>query len=241
MARWFRSNPTCPVAIEDKEWIERRFEWLCDEFGRERMLGATVILPTYDYYPDDYHGDEDSARVLLERTCGYLQLDPSTIELLIFDERGGNSNAPKGVYTHERDQFQVWIEVELLKDPLDLVATMAHELCHVHLLGHGRIGDEEPDHEPLTDLTTVFLGMGVFSANSVLREHSWTDGRESGWAISRGGYLSMTQYGYALAQFAWRRDELSPAWAKSLRADVLEPFRKGLRYLTETGGSAFQK
>jgi hypothetical protein len=108
---------------------------------------------------------------------------------------------------------------------------MAHELGHVHLLGHQRISPEDPDHEPLTDLLTVFFGLGVFSANSVIREHYWHAGQVSGWKIGRQGYLSMPVYGYALARFASSRREDGSGWSNRLRPDVRSAFKKSMRFL----------
>src|SRR5262249_9744681 len=100
-----------------------------------------------------------------------------------------------------------------------------------HLLGHGRITEEVEDHEPLTDLLTVFLGMGVFTANSVIRENYWHAGAVSGWDMNRRGYLSMPMYGYAFALFARARGEENPAWAREVRPDVLFAFKQGARFL----------
>src|SRR5262249_54398499 len=124
-----------------------------------------------------------------------------------------------------------------LDDPLAMVATMAHELGHVLLLGQGRVSADVEDHEPLTDLLTVFLGLGIFTANSVLREHYWDAGAVSGWSMGRSGYLTMAMYGYALSLFAWMRGEVQPSWAKELRLDVRSAFKEGLRFLEETGDS----
>jgi hypothetical protein len=44
----------------------------------------------------------------------------------------------------------VSINVALLNDPEALVATIAHELGHIHLLSDERISRDTPDHEPLT-------------------------------------------------------------------------------------------
>jgi hypothetical protein len=133
----------------------------------------------------------------------------------------------------------VSVEESNLDDPVRLIGTLAHELGHVHLLGGRRVSPDEEDHEPLTDLLTVFLGMGIFTANSVLSESYWQEGQVAGWSLSRTGYLTMDMYGYAFALFAWWRGEEQPAWAKHLRGDVHAAFKKGLRYLTKTGGSAF--
>jgi hypothetical protein len=51
-------------------------------------------------------------------------------------------------------------------NPTALLAVIAHELGHVRLLGENRIPAGRPDSEPLTDLLTVYLGMGIFTANA---------------------------------------------------------------------------
>ena len=88
-----------------------------------------------------------------------------------------------------------------------------------------------PDHEPLTDLLTVYFGMGILCANSVVQTSSWQQGRRSGWSIGRQGYLSMPAYGYALARFACAREEDGSDWEKELRLDVRSAFRASMELL----------
>jgi len=52
---------------------------------------------------------------------------------------------------------------------MGLIGTTAHEVAHVLLLADGRISREEPDMEPFTDLLTVYLGLGIFTANTAFR------------------------------------------------------------------------
>ena len=56
-----------------------------------------------------------------------------------------------------------------MKDPVALVATLAHELGHVILLRPGLVDRDDPDMEQLNDLLMVFLGFGIFTANSAFR------------------------------------------------------------------------
>jgi hypothetical protein len=58
------------------------------------------------------------------------------------------------------------LKSSVIKDPMILVATVAHELGHLILLSDGHIDRSAADHEPMTDLLTVFLGLGIFTANS---------------------------------------------------------------------------
>jgi uncharacterized protein YjbI with pentapeptide repeats len=236
MSNWFASEPDCPIDPPTREWIERRWAWLTEQFGLERVRSSRVILPSADFFPDSYQGTADDARVMLDRVCGYMGIAPETVELSIFEDRnpvhdGQGRLGTAGLYHEEAGKFRIWVEVGNLDDPLGLVATMAHEIGHVLLLGHGRVSPDAEDHEALTDLLTVYLGMGVFTANSVIREHYWHAGAVAGWSMGRRGYLSMPMYGYALARFARTRAEEDPPWAKHLRADVHSAFTKSCRLL----------
>jgi hypothetical protein len=95
----------------------------------------------------------------------------------------------------------------------------------------GRIAGDAEDHEPLTDLLTVFLGLGVITANGNVREINWTLGNYSGWRISKRGYLDMRIYGYALARFAQDRREDIRRLSRELRLDVRTSFKQAIRFL----------
>jgi len=83
----------------------------------------------------------------------------------------------------------------------------------------------------LTDLVTVFLGMGVFTSNATIRDRGWTRGNWAGWETKKLGYLDQPTFGYALARFAWTRGETKPPWIKAVRPDVRAPLKQGLRFL----------
>lgn len=238
MTGWFESKVACPVDEATREWIDRRWAWLEEQFGLERVRKLDVILPLAAFFPDEFSGNEEDARVLFDRVCRYMNIDAATVELFLYedrnpvhDEQGRKGTA--GLYQEEAGKFRVWVEASNLTEAIGMVATIAHELGHVYLLGHGYITDEIEDHEPLTDLLTVFLGMGIFTANSVIREHYWNAGAVSGWSIGRRGYMSMPMYGYALALFARARGETQPTWAEHLRPDVGSAFTAAQRFLAE--------
>lgn len=232
----FKSIPKCPVDPDTRVWVEKRMAWLASEFGRDRLRSAPVVLPTSEFFPDPYDGSDEAVRAILDRVCGYMGVPPESIEFSIYDDKppietDGLVRGTVGLYQEEGDNFRIWLESGSLDDPLALVATMAHELGHVLLLGSGRVSADEPDHEPLTDLLTVFLGLGVITSNSVVREKNWRMGHFSAWGVSRQGYLTMPVYGYALAVFSVWRDEDKPRWARSLRPDVRQAFDQGRRFL----------
>jgi hypothetical protein len=52
MFGWFR--PTCPCDPSAKRWVEERLDWLSHEFGLHILLERPIILPTADFFPDDW-------------------------------------------------------------------------------------------------------------------------------------------------------------------------------------------
>ena len=198
--------------------------WLIGQFGWDRLLSGRVILPTDEFFPDPYDQSESSVKKLFERTCGYMDLDPGRLEMRLYRPDGvGRFNRSlvqeqpewTGLYDAEDEKRIVWVDATRLNDPESLVATLAHELAHELLLGQRRISLEEEDMELLTDLTTVFFGMGVLTANVAFRQKNFSSGIVEGWTISSQGYLTPSLWAYALALFAWLRQESRPEWMRS--------------------------
>jgi hypothetical protein len=131
-------------------------------------------------------------------------------------------------------QFVLGIAISGLQRPGALVATICHELGHVHLLGYERLMSDETDHEPLTDLLTVYFGTGIFTANAAFEFTQWQDNYYQGWSARRLGYLSESMLGYALAAYAWLRGETNPAWQRHLGENILVYFEDSMHYLANT-------
>jgi tetratricopeptide (TPR) repeat protein len=233
-------HPKCPLAADDQHWIEWRMTWLADQFGLERVRRRAVILPTDEFFPEPYEATTEGVRRLLDRVARYMEVEPGRVDLDFYSRRKPVAfnaelidphSGAAGIYDERSGRITIWLEVANLADPVDVVATLSHELAHVHLLGDRRISDSEPDHEPLTDLLTVFLGLGVFTANAVLRDRNWHAGQWEDWSVARKGYLTARLFGYALALFAWYRGERSPGWVRHLRLDAGDSLKKGLRFL----------
>jgi hypothetical protein len=219
--------------------------WLLSEFGERRLRGE-VVLPTDEYFPGSYRGSEQDVRLVLDRLCKHMDIDPGRVRLEYGD--GGadpelsahvpvhtESTGAAGLHEAHLGSSVVTVSNELLDRPMALVATIAHELGHVLLLGERRIEADRPDHEPLTDLLAVFFGLGIFGANAAFDYSRDMRGRYSYTRSSRLGYLTEPMYGYALALYAWRRGEPDPSWARYLDTNPRALLRQGLRYLTHAG------
>jgi hypothetical protein len=245
LARRLR-GPNCHVTPEEKKWTEERLLWLREKFGCAPICREPLI-PTSEILPRKWDRSLDAGADLLKRLCGFMMVDAGRLQLEYYSQnethelasaRAGHTErtGPAGLFFHPNDSQKLIIGIEGsgLDNPANLVATICHELGHVHLLADRRIPRDAADSEPLTDLLTVFFGAGIFTANSAFQFSQWQSHSHRGWNASRQGYLSEEVFGYALACYSWHRGELKPTWQRYLRANILYYFDDSLHFLSTT-------
>lgn len=231
---------------EARSWVDEGFRQLAKVLGRNRMLQAKTVLPTDEFFPDRYHGTEQCAQSMFRRVCTYMRVDPQSVKLHIYPDESadlkkimpywhGSGHDSSGVYFHEQENGSrvLGLKASNLQDPLKAVATLAHELAHVVLLGGELIDPDSPDMEPLTDLATVYLGLGVFNANSAAQFKKFQDERKQGWSMERLGYLPEPVFGYALGRYAFERGELKPAWKSFLTTNLQSDVSRSIAWLVK--------
>lgn len=226
----------CPVDEATRAWMNYRWAWLCQQFGTSGLNKRPLVLATPEFFPDSYQGTAEDVETLVHRVARYMEIDPDTLEVHYYEEKQNllteKFQGTAGVYVeNDLGKFEIWLEVAQTTDPERIIATIAHELGHVLLLGQKRITYDDLDHEQLTDLITVFMGLGVFNANGMLQEKNVRWGGEFTWSVGRQGYLAMHQFGYAFALYASTKNEDNPDWLKHLRLDVRKACQQSLRYL----------
>jgi hypothetical protein len=239
----FGFRPKLPITEDERIWVDEGFRHLSRMLGSGRMLSAEVILPTDEFFPDPYTPTELGLEAIFSRVCAYMDVQRNQVELSMIPDNSSlvellpefshRSDGPAGLhYGSTKDELpMIAVSPSNLKDPLMLVATLAHELGHVILLDGGHLARDAEDMEPLTDLVTVFLGLGIFTANSARRFRQYQNDTRRGWSMSRLGYLPEEVFAYALARFAKDRGEDEPAWAAHLSTNLKVWFRKSAAWL----------
>ena len=195
-------------------------KWLVGEFGRE-VLFRPIVIPA-EVIPRDYDGSEQAGRVLCEQIARRMDVQPERIDLA-FDliEEGRPARGPlritrqrSGEWARGEQRNRIRLAPELMADPVALVAVFAHEVGHELLLGARRVEVTRPDHEPLTDLLTVFYGLGIFTANASFEVRRHPSGR--GKQPLARGYLREDALAKAMTHYALLRGERHPVWRKQL-------------------------
>ncbi len=229
-------KPKSPVEIREKVWTERRMRWLAQRFGLERMKSATIVLPTTEFFPNQHTGDPDSVADVFERVCGFMNADSQRFDLGIKNCCQGGTC---GTIESEAKPV-VQLGAEDVADQETLIATLARAVARDELLREPSLDPNEGDFDSLTDLLPVFLGMGIFHANTAVKSKNERHGGWEYFSIRGAGFLQARVPGYAMALMSWIRGETNPAWANMLGTDAGSAFRKGLKFVSKTNDSVFR-
>ena len=251
MFNFLKSNKKYePLDKELRKYFENNFLWLMQEFPEPKIEERKILTPTASDFPVKWNKNRENAIDVLKIICNNMQLDPNEIKLdfydnglkeidtgasVIFTEQDPDSPEAAGLYHHEKvdGKYSISLDEALLERPDSLIATIAHELSHVKLLGEKKL---EQNDEMLTDLAAVFFGLGIFNANCAFQFYNQVDR----WGHSSLGYLKIDEWAYALALFAFIRHEDEPEWKQFLSATIKSDFEKCLSYMIKNEEEIFK-
>ena len=77
-------KPKLPVTSEQQRWVDRSFLRLGKLLGAQRLLEATVVLPTPEHFPDPYDGSEAALRKMFERVATRMDVSPDQVDVGLF-------------------------------------------------------------------------------------------------------------------------------------------------------------
>jgi len=148
-------------------------------------------------------------------------------ELVVVKGIGGTA----GTFSWPEGGPVITYNPKLEENPVALVATLAHELAHFLTRTFSEQLPAGPAvYEHATDVGTVFLGCGLFAANSRFEFSQYSATFSKGWQSQRRGYLTEPQILYALAIFCALREvpetELLPYLKSHMRGSYKQARRE---------------
>jgi len=247
-----KQNNECPIDPGMRLWMENAFLWLAEQFGQDNIATRPMLLPTPDHFPIRYDGSTESLAKTSEIVALQMEIDIHEIALDVYEQNiqefsgdfghriwtevdnDSDEKLSAGLFfdKNEQGKYEIFIEKKNLNDPENLVATLAHEFAHVKLLGEKRLDFND---ELLTDLTPVVFGLGIFNANSSFKEHKSFDS----YGHNSLGYLKQREWGYALALYAFYRQEENPDWVKFLTPNIKSDFKKSTGFIYANSDKVF--
>lgn len=216
MFGFFKTKPLLESDVVD--WQFECFEWLLRNTGGMRAFHAetNLIKPTEEFFPHGGSAQAELAEAIFQQVKQHAGMnewpcrleaqkaDPSVIVAPTVVLQGAPSS-PLGTFScnSEKEEITITYNPASVSNPMSLVATFAHELAHYLT---GTFQEEPPggweNWEFATDVAAVFLGFGIFTANSCFNFSQYTSFDTQGWQTSRQGYLSEPEVLHAHAIFS---------------------------------------
>lgn len=202
-------------------------------------------LPSRTDFPPSGKSGIAHVEAVFEQVARCFAVDPQAFDLVLQEADvdphvaplGLVENTPKGplgTYRYAGNRHLVTVNPQALLNLEHLIAILAHEICHPLLLA---IPEDPPGgsdmEEFATDLAMTFFGFGVFGANTALVHHQFRDDATGtqGWSISRSGYLTQNEWGFALAVRQLLLAEPDDDWSQFLVDGARINYRRNLKYL----------
>ncbi len=212
------------IQQHEEEWQFETTRWVIDNFGGLKQIRKTpLVLPTKEYFPTKGEQDHKLAKVLwrsvqkhagMEEWLCELRPQPKRIPTDLSDlmTQKFDKELPLGTYRADGDERTdmpiITYDPETLSDPVQLIATLAHESAHFLMETTKEAPPGGWDLEELaTDFLTVMMGFGIFLANSAFHFSQFSDGFMRGWESRQSGYLSENGLVHALSIFLHLKDE----------------------------------
>lgn len=194
-------------------WLVEQLAALVSARGVGPLLRAPLVEPTPEFFPDPWAGGEASVRRLARRLLRYAGIEDYPVEVTVLDEGTALASGTAGVSFEglREGTLDFAVQSAALRDPLTVVSAMARAVADAYRRVHRLPTGDQARHQRLVDVTAVYLGFGLLTANAALRHGGsgggW--GRGSTRTRTRLGVLDPQSVGFLLAALLQAR-ALSP-------------------------------
>lgn len=215
---------------EQRHWIDWRWGWLTNHLGAGKLRAAEVPIDPRRFVEGTGPLTEQDAQQLAERLCASMNIADRPIRL-VFDYGDDLHEDPDFVEAYDQAvgdgvSLVVGFHATYLADPPRLVIGLMPALARAYLQREGALEPPPPDITILGELAAIFLGCGVVLANNEFISQQVTLGLMEYRSEACTTDLPTQQIGYALARFAYDRQDPDPAWERQLRADPRGFYKK---------------
>ncbi len=241
----FRSKPLVEEAT--RRWLFDAYAWALNHFGSDLFYQDTALItPTDRYFPDQADSRAAIAEAVFARVQGYAGMQAWPFRpvpngtVLPAVEQITFQGAPRGTgsaiaLSGEGQAIPVGYDPGLVGKPEQLIAGYAHGLAGflARAAGEPPPGGEEA-LAPASDVLAIFLGFGLFMANSAFNFHKGSCGgcRPS---VSAIGALTEDEMTYALAIYAALKGLGKGEVLPHLKSTLRPTFKKALKEVLAQG------
>ncbi|MBI9055933.1 MAG: hypothetical protein JEY96_19080 [Bacteroidales bacterium] len=234
-----------PIDNNFKQFIDSTFINFEEILGHSYLIKQKTILPCNEYFPNVNIDNRSELIKVFNILCEYMKIEPESVKVCIperdptlcetmYNTGNVEANGVAGSFVkgiNNIDYIQIGHHYD---NPINLIATIVHELSHVKLSRIMKDYLDDQDMELITDLFTIYSGFGIFTLTAIFQYSGHTYCNYEGWQTTSLGYLSLRAAGYALALYAFKRNEMKPIWLEFVPHSALHYFKHSI-FLLQKG------
>jgi hypothetical protein len=199
-------------------YLLRELTSLIVAHGWQPFVSTPLLEPCVDHFPDAWRPDAIGVERLARRLLVYAGLPDLEVDVELFEsdlaaEKRAADRPASGGWSHrgtaawfagiEDGRCLFGASTAKLAVPDVLAGVMAHEVAHAFRHHHALALSKREVEEPLTDLTTIYLGFGVLTTNASYRYRASGELRAGAtrteWSHQSVGYLPPESMSFLLA------------------------------------------
>jgi len=135
---------------------------------KDNLEPNNILLPD-DLFYYEWNGSADDLRLMASKIFAWLKIRPKNLCVDFYSEM-----EPPGIYISDKENEAIFINSKHRESAFECGAILAHEIMHYYLMGnHGIALADTKENELMTDLATIYSGLGVLVINSFYHYSAW--------------------------------------------------------------------
>lgn len=152
-----------------QDWVDQKIGYLYLHLKSEMDRTKHPFFPSRDFY-GEWSDNDFSLSLMAQKILSYLG---EPMGNLIVSFRSDLGNTP-GIFHVEGGREFIFVNSKYMGDPYAVGAVLAHEIMHLYLMSRKKIAlENKEENELLTDLATIYLGLGVLVINGMSYSSNW--------------------------------------------------------------------
>lgn len=228
-----------------EDWHIETWAWLIKNGSRKArpdFFDTKLVLPDANCFPETNAQGHDKAWHIFDAVRIYAGMDGWAVDLVAQQEEAGRLSdlayvktdgaCAAGTFRMSGNRGIITYDPKYLQKPASLIATFSHELGHYLNSGFRVPPPGGWDLiEPATDVTSTFLGFGIFGASAAFEFGQFSEAGLQGWQSSRLGYLTQDQWIFDLAIFCALTDTEIRTAKPYLKSHLWGQLKKATKYV----------
>jgi hypothetical protein len=158
-----------PQVLTGKIDNNKKIEIITKLFKKDNVPLGKIFLPDDTFY-SQWDNTGNGLRLMASKISGWLNITIRESVSVGFSEE---MESP-GLFINEKGRRTIFVNAKHKDNPFECAAILSHEMMHYYLMAMNEFSlDDTLENEQLTDLATIYSGLGILIINGFQYYSGW--------------------------------------------------------------------